>query len=93
MTKKEQTQILERAIKKYGDLAQIDMLVEECAELIVAVNHYKRDRVHALSDLLSEIADVEIMLTQMKMIFNNYTINELVKFKIYRLKKRLDAGE
>lgn len=93
MTKKEQTQVWAKTIQKYGVMAQIDMLVEECAELIVAVNHYKRDREHALSDILSEIADVEIMIKQMRLIFHDNEINNLIEYKTRRLKNRLNGGE
>ena len=34
--------ILEAAIKKYGELNQMDMVIEECAELIKAINKLKR---------------------------------------------------
>jgi NTP pyrophosphatase (non-canonical NTP hydrolase) len=34
--------ILKKAINKYGNLAQIDMCIEECAELIQAINKMKR---------------------------------------------------
>jgi len=33
---------LKKAIDKYGNLAQIDMCIEECAELIQAINKMKR---------------------------------------------------
>jgi len=33
---------IEKAIKTYGALAQLDMVVEECAELIQAINKLKR---------------------------------------------------
>ena len=32
-----------KAIAKWGRTSQIDMLQEECAELIVAINKYKRN--------------------------------------------------
>ena len=41
MTEK-QKEILEQAISQYGTCAQLDMAVEECAELIQAINKLKR---------------------------------------------------
>lgn len=60
----------------YGYEIQSDQLVEECAELIQAVNKYRRARgtgqaVHisekkAFANLVEEIADVESMIEQIK---------------------------
>lgn len=64
--------------KYYGYEAQSNQLVEECAELIQAVSKYRRAEVGlgqpvsedkkavALENLIEEIADVEIMLEQVK---------------------------
>jgi NTP pyrophosphatase (non-canonical NTP hydrolase) len=38
----EQVSVLEQAIQKYGIGQQLDMAVEECAELIQAINKVKR---------------------------------------------------
>lgn len=37
-----QTETLKKAIAKYGTIAQMDMVIEECAELIQAINKMKR---------------------------------------------------
>lgn len=60
----------------YGYEAQSNQLVEECAELIQAVNKYRRARglgqstpvelMEAKDNLIEEIADVEVMLDQIK---------------------------
>lgn len=55
--------LLMRAIEAYGREAQTDQLVEELAELIVAVHHFRRGRI-PLEKVLEEIADVDIMLGQ-----------------------------
>ena len=46
----------------YGLDSQLDILQEECAELIVAVSKFKRGKDTA--NIIEEIADVEIMLDQ-----------------------------
>ena len=64
--------------KYYGFEAQSNQLVEECAELIQAVNKYRRvetglgqpvaedKKAIARDNLVEEIADVELMLEQVK---------------------------
>lgn len=53
----------------FGEDNQIDKMIEECAELILSLQHYKLNRCLEY-DVLGEMADVEIMLEQMKLIFN-----------------------
>lgn len=57
--------ILNRAIEYYGAENQENMCIEECAELIQAINKKHRGEPHNISE---EIADVEIMLEQLKII-------------------------
>lgn len=64
MTQDEERQILKDAIDTFGIKNQLDMLQEECAELIVAISHYKRGRHGSTINLSEEIADVHIMMNQ-----------------------------
>lgn len=67
--------ILHSAIIQYGAVSQVDQSVEEMAELIQALNKFKRkhkrkeDTVPVQINIAEEIADVEIMLEQLKIIF------------------------
>lgn len=68
--KKQQTKILKAAIAHFGEERQLSKAVEESAELIQAILKYKEDNEnHKLIDhLCEEIADVEVMLEQLKLI-------------------------
>ena len=81
------TLIYAEAVKKWGHNLQFDMLVEECAELIAAMNRLKRGR-SDLVPLLEEIADVEIMLGQMRVIFDPELIETVKRKKLTRLAER-----
>lgn len=62
-----------KALKKWGDEPQIRQTMEECAELIVALNKSMRDIEDSEAvryNILEEMADVTIMLEQMKKIFD-----------------------
>lgn len=69
----------------YGYEAQSNQLVEECAELIQAVNKYRRasglgqatpvELMEAKSNLIEEIADVEVMLDQVKYLLKVYELD------------------
>ena len=83
----EDIQIFKRAIAIYGSEAQERQAVEECAELIQAINHKHRGREHNIEE---EIADVEIMLEQLKIINNCHEkVKSIKEFKIKRLYQRV----
>lgn len=58
------------AIKKWGELPQLVMVMEELAELAQEVSKEYRGK-GDLHKLTNEIADVEIMLEQLKIIKTN----------------------
>ncbi|HEY5235161.1 MAG TPA: hypothetical protein VIJ14_03185 [Rhabdochlamydiaceae bacterium] len=81
--------LYEQAIKKWGYALQIIMVIEECAELQKQCTKLLRlqDKVphpQQLEFLAEEIADVEIMLEQLKEMF--FSKNSLVEqFKAKKL--------
>ncbi len=85
------TNILKKAIAKWGNHAQLLMVLEEMSELqkeILKNINRQKDNVDAIID---EVADVEIMLEQLKYI---YQIDEAVKqripVKLEKVKARLE---
>ena len=84
--------ILNAAIKHYGRDSQIDMMIEEMSELIKALLKYRRSGYHQtlLCEIREEMADVRIMLDQMKILFGA-TDGEEAR-KIRRLSERLKMG-
>lgn len=84
------TSICQDALMAYGNEAQIDMLCEEVGELLSAINKYRRGRC-AKKDVVTEIADVEIMLRQMELIFGRAEVMEERQYKLSRLRQRLDS--
>lgn len=83
----EKTEILKMEITANGATQQEIVAIEECSELIQAITHKHRGRKHNLAE---EIADVEIMLEQLKII-NCCTdeVEQVKKYKIERLLHRL----
>lgn len=91
--------------KYYGYEAQSNQLVEECAELIQAVNKYRRavarlgepvaeeKRAVALDNLKEEIADVEIMLEQIKYLLQipEEDLQGIKLFKVNRTREKILA--
>ena len=85
-----QKDILLKALETYGEEAQIDMCIEELAELQVALCHYKRGRDHNIQE---ELADVRIMLFQMEVLFGYPRVELEMSMKINRLAERLKSKE
>lgn len=91
MTTEERRALLDRAITAYGAPAQMDM-----AELTKALCKVKRVSCAAeakavLENVVEEMADVQIMLDQLRIIFGRSTA-EAEEYKLERLKKRLDTA-
>ena len=66
---KDEVAIMQTALDSWGLNAQLAVTVEECAELIVALQKYinRSSNAKAVDNVLDEIADVEIMLAQMRL--------------------------
>lgn len=80
-------EVLKAAIDRYGAKAQEGVAMEECAELIQAISHKHRGRQHNIAE---EIADVEIMLEQLKIINDCEDEVEIIRLiKVDRLRYRL----
>ena len=82
--------VLKQAIETYGAEAQLNVAIEEFAELIKEICKHKRymDNTKAI---IEEMADCYIMLEQMRMIFGlgSTVIPDVMDKKIKRLKSRL----
>lgn len=84
--------IIAKAIEKYGIEPQIDVCIEEMSELIKELCKYKRGKPNSISNIKEEIADVYIMLRQMKMMFDLSSEDKIqshIDFKVNRLEERL----
>lgn len=57
--------LFKAAIDKFGYEAQLGVLQEECAELIVAASHVLRERDGAMREFIEELVDTHIMVLQM----------------------------
>ena len=96
----DEQQVFIDSVKVYGEANQLEQVQEELAELQLAISKYKRtlrtqqeeERVNvARLDMEREVADVIIMMTQMKLMFDNYTIQDTISEKLERQRKRIDA--
>ncbi len=81
-----------RALEKYGISAQRLMLVEECAELLNAISKQFRNRA-TKEDIITELADVHIMVEQMAFFFGwDDFVDEKMR-KLKSLDERMKSNE
>jgi len=81
--------VFEEAISVFGPASQIDMAIEECAEMIVALEHFKRHRKDP-AHVAEEIADVQITIGQMAIMFEMANVDHYRSCKIGRLVRRIE---
>lgn len=102
-------EINERAIALWGVDAQLDMVIEEMAELTHAILKFKRsgptdmDLKEAIDKIAEEQADVRIMLDQLYTIMSRYDkgpwpayqerMKSWTQIKVTRLVNHLDKAE
>ena len=85
-------EILQDAINTYGRNSQINIAMEELAELIQALSKFNRDTSdwNTVDNISEEMADVIIMLSQLEIIFDNSEdIDTYIDNKLKRLYNRI----
>ena len=88
-------EIYSQAASLWGSGNQVDMMIEEASELTKALLKFRREpSPEKMLDVVQEIADVEIMLEQMKLMFDRIDNNIEIfkKAKLERLQKRIQAS-
>ncbi|OEU75993.1 MAG: antitoxin [Desulfuromonadales bacterium C00003093] len=81
-------QIYQATLDKWGEDAQYDQAVEECAELIAALKHYRRGKIDEQA-VISELADVSLMLGQLSWMFGPEKVAAAKKRKLAKLNRLL----
>lgn len=89
-------EICRAALETFGKAAQITMVFEEMAELQDVLCKFLRGRVDASTSahIAEEIADVEIMLRQMAILFDcSFTVDKFRRYKLERLAERIKEAK
>lgn len=80
---------IRRIAEYYGYESQMDMLCEECGEFVQARNKLRRNVDGAYQNCLEEIADIAIMVEQMKLICGAERIEQIMNEKLDRQIQRI----
>lgn len=82
---------LRKAIEKWGKVSQVEMVIEECSELITAIQHFKRGRVEP-GKVAEEVADVLIMCMQLRLMVGEGSVDHFIRMKMFRLQERINLS-
>jgi len=85
MDKESRIELYKEAINKWGEEAQVNMLNEECGELITAVAQFRRGRT-SHHDVMTELADAFIMIEQVATMMNYEDFEKELDRKLIRLR-------
>lgn len=82
-------ELYKQAGKQWDQESQLDMVIEECAELINSIEKWRRERVPRVV-VIEEAVDVEICLNQLRQILDDTSYYEYIKRqKLIRLENLL----
>ncbi len=84
-------EIYAKTISKWGEKAQYDQTIEECAELIATLQHFTRGKVDRAA-VVNELADVFLMVGQLTYMFGEEQLAAAVEGKIAKLTLLLEDG-
>lgn len=81
--------IYRATLAKWGEAAQYEQMVEECAELIAALKHFQRGKIDRYQ-LIDELADVQLMVGQLIWMLGEDEVQAAMGKKLLKLQKLLD---
>ncbi len=82
-TSKQEAELGALAIKTWGIESQLDMAIEECAELILAIQKSRRKHHSGNHSIAEEIGDVQNCINQFKPLYPEF--EEIRQGKLTRL--------
>jgi len=88
---------MQTCLNQWGLHAQVGQAIEECAELIVALQKYvnRTPQPGMIENILDEIADVEMMLAQIRLVLgiDDDALRKRIEHKFERLGQYLSRDE
>lgn len=82
--------IFAATLERWGEEAQFDQAIEECAELIAALKHFKRGKVSE-QEITEELADVVLMTQQLTFMLGEERVLQAIDKKVGKLRRLLQA--
>ncbi|WP_049979346.1 hypothetical protein [Halolamina rubra] len=84
--------VYQEAIETWGEDVQVQIAIEEVNELGAELSRHLRGRGNSAA-ICEEIADVEIMLEQLRHVFGDSPVDTAKDAKLGRLRDRMEADD
>lgn len=88
-----QSDLYQRAINAYGRDHQIGVAHEELGELITALSRFESRKRGEVDEVLSEIADGIIVLSQLVLIYGTEDVKKMMYKKLQKLRNHVEHKE
>ncbi|STQ75517.1 hypothetical protein [Grimontia hollisae] len=85
--------VYRHALEHWGAAAQVSMAMGEYGELIAELNRLFTQNKSTVEAVASEVADVEIMMSQLRLVVGSDIVESIKQEKLARLKAILDGEE
>jgi len=89
-TNSDRPAVLRRAVEVWGEDLQVDIAIEELSELTTELARRQRGRESPV-DIREEIADVQLCLDQLKLLYGRDAVAVVEQDKLERLDRRVLA--
>lgn len=93
MKDEELNQLYKDCLEFWGYERQLRMLQEECAELILEASHYLRPDKRNFDKLVEELADVQLMVSQLTRFVGEEKVKDMMDFKSDYIKRHLEEAK
>lgn len=93
MTEQETTALYKKVLEAWGISDQVFMVMEETGEMLEALGKARRGRLENKMQIITELADVSIMMDQMAVYFGFDEFKAEKERKINRLSERLSKWQ
>lgn len=84
--------IISKALEHFGPVPQQMKAIEEMAELTKEICKEISGLLSNREAVIEEIADVQIVLWQMQLLYGVDRVQDRIKFKLRRLENRMELG-
>lgn len=92
-SKKDLLKLYDDCMDFWGLRRQLRMTQEECGELVIAVSHYIRGRNNGLENLIEELADVTLMVSQITRYVGEDKVKAVMDVKSEYINKKLQEAK
>ena len=82
---------LKKIADYYGFTSQANMLCEESAEYMVALNKLRRGKPEAYANVKEEVADIIVVAKQLRYLLDSDEIDRIISEKLDRQIQRIEA--